>query len=549
MKQTHLKIIRVILALLSFISFGFIFLDFREIFNSQFYAGITFLQFVPSLIKSLTVFSLASSGFIVIIVLTSLFGRVYCSTICPLGIMQDIVSWIRKKTIKLRKTKRKIHRYKYRKPDHYWRYGFLALPIILFLVGGNLIGIYLLDPYSIFGRIFSNFGQPVIMWCNNQLSTLLESMDVYLLYPEDIIKAGALDYVIPSLMLIIIVWFSFTRGRLYCNMICPVGTLLGLFSRISIFKIKMLDSHCTKCGKCAAVCKASCIDVKHLDVDFSRCVGCLNCVAVCPEGAIKYLPSLPNFSLQKTPEPSESMAARESMTLDRRNAVVKLFAGFVALTGLPVKVFSQKSENGTQVPAKIVNKIPTKIEPVKQFPVTPPGSLGIKHFTNRCTACHLCVSACPTGVLQPSFREYGFAGVLQPHMDYSTKYCNFDCTRCSEICPSGAILSLAAESKKLTQIGKVNFIRENCIVQAEEKACGSCSEHCPTQAVTMVPYKGNLTIPEIKPEICVGCGACEYACPVKPYKAIYIDGNDVHQVAKKPEIKELEKIEMEDFPF
>lgn len=543
MKQSHLKIIRVILALLLFISIAFIFIDFRETIDSQFYAGITFLQFIPSLIKSLTVFGLASSGFIIIIVLTSLFGRVYCSAICPLGIMQDLVSWIRKKT------KKRGHRYKYRKPAYIWRYGFLAFPIIVFLAGGNLIGIYLLDPYSIFGRIFSNLGQPVIMWFNNQLSILLETMEVYLLYPKDIINAGLLDYVIPSMMLIIIVWFSFTRGRLYCNMICPVGTLLGLFSKISVFRIKMLDSQCTKCGKCAAVCKASCIDVKHLNVDFSRCVACFNCLKSCPEGAIKYVQGLPEKILQKSSEPSEIMATRESMNLDRRNAVVKLLVGCVALAGLPVKAFSQMKKNGKQIPVKIENKIPTKIEPDKQFPVSPPGSLGIKHFTNRCTACHLCVSACPTGVLQPSFREYGLAGIMQPHMDYSTKYCNFDCTRCSEICPSGAILSLSVENKKLTQIGKVNFIRENCIVQAEEKACGSCSEHCPTQAVTMVPYKDNLTIPEIKQEICVGCGACEYACPVKPHKAIYVDGNEMHLVAQKPEIKELEKIEMEDFPF
>jgi formate hydrogenlyase subunit 6/NADH:ubiquinone oxidoreductase subunit I len=134
-------------------------------------------------------------------------------------------------------------------------------------------------------------------------------------------------------------------------------------------------------------------------------------------------------------------------------------------------------------------------------------------------------------------------------MDYSTNYCNFDCVRCSEVCPSGAILSLTREAKKTVQLGRVHLILENCVVYAENTACGSCSEHCPTQAVTMVPYRDNLTLPEIKPDICVGCGACEYACPVLPHKAIYVDGQEIHQLADEPEIEELEQTEMEDFPF
>jgi ferredoxin-type protein NapF len=206
------------------------------------------------------------------------------------------------------------------------------------------------------------------------------------------------------------------------------------------------------------------------------------------------------------------------------------------------------SENGPA--AEIENKIPTEIAPVKHFAVTPPGSLGIRHFTTRCTACHLCVSACPTSVLQPSLNEYGWLGFMQPHMDYSTNYCNFECTLCSDVCPTGAILSLSAENKKTTQLGQVQLILENCVVYAENTACGSCSEHCPTQAVTMVPYRQGLTLPEIKPEICVGCGACEYACPVRPHKAIYVDGHQIHQVAKEPEIEELEQPDLEEeFPF
>ena len=198
----------------------------------------------------------------------------------------------------------------------------------------------------------------------------------------------------------------------------------------------------------------------------------------------------------------------------------------------------------------IENKIPTRIEPVKHFAVTPPGALGMRHYTRRCTACHLCISACPTGVLQPSINEFGVAGIMQPHMNYSTNYCNFECVICSEVCPSGAIMSLTEEAKKTTQMGQVHLILENCVVYAEQTACGACSENCPTQAVTMVPYINNLTLPEIKPEICIGCGACEYACPVTPFKAIYVDGHEIHQVAQEPEAEALEQPDLEEeFPF
>jgi ferredoxin len=138
---------------------------------------------------------------------------------------------------------------------------------------------------------------------------------------------------------------------------------------------------------------------------------------------------------------------------------------------------------------------------------------------------------------------------MQPHMDYAVEYCNYECTICSEVCPTGAIMPLTVEDKKLTQIGKVNLILDKCVVITDDTACGSCSEHCPTQAVTMVPYNDELTIPEIRTDICIGCGACEYACPVRPYTAIFVDGNSIHQVAMTPEVEELDVEIHEDFPF
>jgi len=187
----------------------------------------------------------------------------------------------------------------------------------------------------------------------------------------------------------------------------------------------------------------------------------------------------------------------------------------------------------------------------KEFPVTPPGSLSIRNFTHNCTACSLCVSACPSDVLQPSFNEYGLTGMMQPHMDYHTGYCNFECIRCTEVCPTGSILPVPEDEKKRIQMGIAKFVKENCIVETEKTDCGACSEHCPTKAVKMVPYEeGDLLIPEVTDDICVGCGACEFACPTTPFKAIYIDGHSIHEIAKEPEEEELEKpVGEEEFPF
>ncbi len=547
MHQRRLKTIRVILALLFILATGFIFIDFRELLPTGLITGITFLQFLPSVLNFFTTFGLVATGFILVLVLTALFGRIYCSAICPLGIFQDAVSWIRKKT-------KKKHRYRFGQPQNWWRYGFLVLPLLILLVGKSLIGINLLDPYSIFGRIASDLFQPVYMWLNNRIAGVLESMNVFFLFPEDITPARGLTYVIPGFMLGLVIWFSFARGRLYCNTICPVGTLLGLLSRVSVFRIRMIEDQCTKCGKCAIACKASCIRIKTLEVDFSRCVGCYNCISVCPEDAIKYLPAAGSFAgfgpvdFARPADPSgpgdPARPVDPSGPDDpaRRQALTRMLATGAALSGFSFPASSQETE--------IENKVPTEIEPVKNFPVTPPGSLGIRHFTNRCTACHLCVSVCPTTVLQPSLIEYGWSGIMQPHMDYSTNYCNFECTLCTDVCPTGAILSLASEAKKTTQMGQVQLILENCVVYAENTACGACSENCPTQAVTMVPYREGLTLPEIVPEICIGCGSCEYACPVRPFKAIYVDGHQIHQVAEEPPKEKLEQPDMEEeFPF
>jgi len=527
MKQRSLRILRIIFAVLFLFLTSVLFVDFRELMPPVWADRILFLQFVPSLIRFITIPALVATGFIIILLITAMFGRVYCSAICPLGIFQDVFSRI---SIKIRL----IKRYKYKKALDYLRYPLLAL-VAIFLLYGSLFMLNLLDPYSSFGRVFSDLVRPGIIVVNNGFAGLLEKFNHYFLYRVNLQLITWHTVLVPIITVMTVIGLSLLYGRLYCNAICPVGTVLGLLSRISVFRIKMNSATCTKCGKCSFACKSSCINVKNMKVDFSRCVACYDCISVCPENSIRY----------EGPFRQKNYISRTSPVSAPRSASKRDFIGKIVLYGMALTGISKKALGVTDTD-RPAGKIPNDVH----YPVTPPGSVSLKHFTDRCTACHLCVTVCPTGVLQPSFLQYGFTGMMQPHMDYSVEYCNFECVKCGEVCPTGAILPITVEDKKLEQNGQVNFILEKCIVYTDNTACGSCSEHCPTQAVKMVPYKDTtLTIPEIDKEICIGCGACEFACPVKPHTSIFVDGNAIHQVAKKPEIEEL-KVESEDaFPF
>jgi len=164
--------------------------------------------------------------------------------------------------------------------------------------------------------------------------------------------------------------------------------------------------------------------------------------------------------------------------------------------------------------------------PERQTPILPPGALTAKHFAQHCTACQLCVSACPNGVLRPATSLDRF---MQPELSYERGYCRPECTRCSEVCPAGAIQPITREEKSSTQVGHAVWIRKNCIVLTDDVNCGNCQRHCPTGAIQMVPSdKSNprsRRIPVIDVERCIGCGACENLCPARPYSAIYVEGH------------------------
>jgi ferredoxin len=237
---------------------------------------------------------------------------------------------------------------------------------------------------------------------------------------------------------------------------------------------------------------------------------------------------------------------KEDVDISKRHFVVGGAVLIASLVALFVKTFIRPFVQRSPKKKEIINCTRDMsvcfrgcgyVEINQKNAITPPGSFYLEHFNNACTACHLCVSACPTGVLRPSLFEYGIFGMMQPFMDYKTGFCHYECTKCSKVCPNGAILPLTIEQKQTTQIGVARFVRCNCIIFTDGILCSECSEHCPTKAIKMTPSTtpivGEINIPEITPELCVGCGACEYACPVKPYKAIVIDGLPEHVVCEK----------------
>jgi polyferredoxin len=524
MQKGRLKKLRVALSLVFFTVIAVLFLDLSgKVFIPATHA-VLHLQFIPSVIQFTASLALTALGFIIILILTLLFGRIYCSTLCPLGTLQDIFSFAGRKL----SPKKIIHKFK--KPLNWLRYGLLAI-VILSLLTGSILLVNLLDPYSTFGKIFYNLYRPVVIVINDIVSRVLRFADVYWLPPVKWVTINKAAFLVALVWMTLLLILSVKRGRLYCNTLCPVGATLGVLARFSLFRISLDKSVCSSCGKCSAVCKAECINPKDQSVDFSRCVGCMNCLSPCPDGGVKFLP----FWAKDEGKISAYDPGKRKFFIS---------SGLLLAASLDTsKVFIPQEEKKKET-------IPATVPIFRQHPVTPPGAVGQARFNSLCTACHLCVSACPTQVLQPTYFLYGLTGFLQPRMDFITSFCNYECTLCGEVCPTGALIPLLKEEKKLVQLGKSNFVKENCIVYTKNTACGACSEHCPTKAVNMVPYQEKLTIPEINNKICIGCGACEYACPTDP-KSIYVEGNPLHLVAEKPkEVKIEEKIDYkEEFPF
>ena len=489
-----LRRVRVIFAVIFWVAITLLFLDFTGTLHT--YLGwLAKVQFLPA------VLALNVGVIIALVVLTLLFGRLYCSVICPAGVFQDVVA----------KCNRKKNRFSYSKAVSWLRYGVLALFVVALVVGVNVV-VSLLEPYSAYGRMVANLFAPLYKLGNNLFATIAERMDSYAFYQTDVWVKGAGAITIAVVTLLVLSVLAWRGGRTYCNTICPVGTVLGLLSKFSIFKVRFNEDKCNSCGLCARSCKASCIDAKSHTIDYSRCVSCFNCIGKCNRDALK-------FSLCKSKTETESKPQRE---VDTARRSMLMATGAVVATTV-VKAQTTKVDGGLAY-------IEDKKIPNRQTSIVPAGAQSIRNFTQHCTACQLCVTVCPNGVLRPS---NGLMNFMQPEVSYERGYCRPECTKCSEVCPAGAIKSISKEDKSSTQIGHAVFVYENCVVNRDAVECGNCARHCPVGAIQMVASvaddPASPKLPVVDEVRCIGCGACENLCPARPFSAIFVEGHQVHK--------------------
>ena len=519
-----LKKLRIILAVVFWVGLTLLFLDFTGVLH-HWLGWMAKLQFLPAVLA-------VNVGVILFLVLlTLLFGRVYCSVLCPLGVFQDGISHLR--------ARRSKKPYQYHKEMKILRYGVWAVFVVCLVAGVHMV-VTLLAPYSAYGRLVQNLFQPVYLWVNNLLAKLAEHWGSYAFYTEEVWVTSTASLVIAIVTLVVLGYLAWRHGRAYCNSICPVGTTLSFFSRFAMFRPMIDTEKCKHCKACELHCKAHCIEITKdsAHIDHSRCVDCFNCIEECKAGALQYKyawgPSTKNAknvdgTAQKADASTKSAqnvdGTAQSEDKGRRAFMTgaALAVGAAALKGVEARA----QEAAKKVDGGFADVLP-KQAPQRETPLTPPGSKSVKHFYQHCTGCQLCVTDCPTNVLRPSGN---LDHLMQPEMSYEKGFCRPECTRCSELCPAGAIQRITREEKTQYHIGTARVNPERCLSASGRSSCGKCASICPSGAILMVedPETGNK-IPTVAEEICIGCGACEFLCPVRPISAIIVNGKNEHLV-------------------
>jgi polyferredoxin len=498
-----LKKIRILLAVLSLMAVTALFLDFTGTVH-PWVGWLAKIQFLPALMAM-------HVGIVVfLLVLTLVFGRIYCSVICPLGIFQDAVSWLG--------GKRKKNRFRYSPAKKVLRLTVLVLFVICTVAGLGSIAAWL-APYSAYGRMVSSALTPLWQMGNNLLAGWAEQHDSYAFYRIPVMQQSVAVIATALVTLVVLVVLAFRHGRTYCNTLCPVGTVLGYVARFSWLKPVIDTSRCNGCGLCGRNCKASCINSKEHQIDYTRCVACMDCLSKCKQGAIHYAHPSKSVSTEKPASTPQSAGAAPADASRRQ---------FLTLTGTMAATAWLNAQEKT-VDGGLA-AITAKQKPARKTPLFPAGAAGQRNFVQHCTACQLCVSVCPNHVLHPSGE---WDRLMKPEMSYEQGYCRPECTRCGDVCPAGAIRPFTVAQKSSVQVGHAVWVAKNCVVNTDGVRCGNCARHCPSGAILMVPKDKNdpesLQIPVVNTERCIGCGACEHLCPARPFSAIYVEGVEVHR--------------------
>ncbi len=449
---------------------------------------------------------------LIIVIPTLFLGRFFCGWICPLGTINHIAS---RTDSRSREKKRKMN------VTNRWKPWFRSKYIIFWgMTGAALLGSLqfgLLDPISLATRSLGLSYIPAFTEALHRAMTALYNCDIRVIsYGGDaihyILKHGFMMYDQPYYRGALLFGLIFTAvlilnrymTRFWCRAVCPLGALLALLSRWSVFGIRKNHSKCIECMKCVTACQGACEPKGNETWIKHECLLCMNCQSVCPADVIKF-----GFS----PDEEERTG-----TMPGRRAVLGSLVAGIAFSPL----------------ARTAGIVDSDHDPLL---MRPPGSVSEIDFLSKCIRCGECMKVCPTNVIQPTLFEAGLEGLWTPVLIMKMGYCEYSCVLCSTVCPTGAIQlltearKLGKDGKKPVSIGTAFIDRGKCLPWGMAVPCIVCEEHCPTspKAVylrdeTVFNLKGepvDVKQPFVDPELCIGCGVCEFKCPVKNSPAIY----------------------------
>lgn len=442
---------------------------------------------------------ISSAAALIVILLTIVFGRAWCGWVCPLGTILDLFNF----------------RYGREKPaldssnDQNWRkikYN-LLIAILIAALFGNLT-LLIFDPLTILFRTLSTSLWPALDQAIIAIETFL--IDIPILV-EPVVAFDALfrPSVFPiepvftsagilfSLIFAGIILLNFLAPRFWCRYLCPLGGLLGLISKASLFR-RQVSQDCTGCSLCERVCPMGTINPERdFTSDPSECTLCLDCLDACPRSTIGFIPKM-------------ELAAWREYDPNRRQALATFG---LTIAGLAVL----GADARTKYPDPHL--------------IRPPGVIA-DEFLVRCIRCSECVRACPTHALQPALLENGLEGLWSPVLVPRLGYCDYSCNACGQVCPVQAIPPLNLDDKRKQVIGKAYIDQNRCIAWSDQTDCIVCEEMCPLpqKAITLENRQWQradgevieVQLPWVNRQLCIGCGMCEYKCPVSGEAAIRI---------------------------
>ncbi len=427
--------------------------------------------------------------------LTLIFGRFFCGWVCPFGALNQFFSWLFRKRSKGQDRQKKKEAVDHRLLKV--KYIILILVITLSLMGTHIGGWF--DPFSLLTRSTAVVVAPAANYMVD--NTLKEGAGDSGIIAKGIKPAynfsrkylltnkqrGYVQSVFIGAIFFLLLFLNLYKRRFFCNYLCPLGALYGIIAKFSFFNFKT-NSKCTSCKVCSNNCPYN--GSPFEDYRKSECIACFNCTADCKFAGLDAA-----FKLPKKEH-------RTAIDLGRRKIAGSIISGLF-LGALP----------------RVSQHTRSKIH---RF-VRPPGSVPEKDFLRKCIRCGECMQVCPTNFIQPALFEAGFDGVWTPVTNARTGYCEYECYKCTRVCPTAAIRKLTLEQKKKFKMGIAVVDRNRCYTYADGYDCAVCEEHCPApgkairfREVDTWNFEGNLvTVKQIYvvPDLCIGCGICENVCP------------------------------------